>query len=248
MNSFLAPMTPFVKKLMILNIAIWLILQVIVENMFLNEPLVTRYLAFIPFLTLKGYLWQPITYMFLHSVTGISHILFNMLSLWWFGSELETKWGTKKFFSYYLICGVGAAAIYLLGMYGAYYAGWVNLEQMTLPVVGASGAIFGLLVAYGLLYGDRTVYFFGAFPLKARQFVMILGGIEVASLLISQGHSNVANLAHLGGIVTGYIYIKMTGGGSGGRTRKAAPKFKSKLKLVVDNSGKQKDDNPRYWN
>lgn len=144
----------------------------------------------------QGALWQPITYMFLHG--GLSHILFNMLALWMFGTDLERTWGTRFFAKYYLITGVGAAATsLLLSLFTdrVYYS----------VTVGASGAIYGLLVAYAMYFPHRTIFLI-IFPLPARVFVIIAG---VLAFMNSVGGSDgVAHSAHLGGLVIGYLYLK----------------------------------------
>lgn len=252
--SLVVPLTKVVKALLIINIGIWLFLEVILEHYILHAPVVSDYLALVPLdLVDHFFIWQPVTYMFLHAV-DITHILFNMLMLWWVGSELEQHLGSRFFLTYYLTCGVGAALLYslILIVYGLIThnpLGWQN------PVIGASGAIFGLLVAYGMLFGERVIYFMMLFPMKAKHFVMILGGILIANLLSEGlvGSDGVAHLAHLGGAVTGYLFMKgwsryqrsswRTEGGRSGR------RGGRRLKLVVNNKdSKSKNEGPRYWN
>ena len=115
--------------------------------------------------------------MFVHAM-GVFHILFNMLVLWWFGAELELRWGSRFFLTYYLVCGVGAGAIYLIGTLGyALITG--NVLPLAVPLVGASGATYGLLLAYGILFGERIIYFMMLFPMKAKYFTMIIGAVEL---------------------------------------------------------------------
>lgn len=146
----------------------------------------------------RGALWQLVTYMFLHDPFGFTHILFNMLTLWMFGADLERQWGTRKFLKFYMFCGVGAGICDVL----------VNtlLGNVYTHTIGSSGAIYGLLLAFGVLYPDRTVLFSFLFPIKAKYFVMILGGIAFLSSL--QINSGVSNVAHLGGMLFGYIFLK----------------------------------------
>ncbi|MGE3975197.1 MAG: rhomboid family intramembrane serine protease [Bdellovibrionales bacterium] len=235
------PFTPVVKKLMIAHVGIWLIGQVIVEQYFLKEQQLTTFFGLIPELLItKFFVWQPLTYMFLHSTDGITHILFNMLLLWWLGSELEQQWGKRFFTLYYIVCGVGAAVLYTIAIL-VFSLATEKVQPLFTPVVGASGAIFGLMLAYGIIFGERTVYFFFVFPMKARIFVMILGGIEVVMLLNNGvGGSNVANLAHLGGLITGFLFL-ITWTRIQRRQSKAG---RGKLKLVVNNDKEQ----PKYWN
>ena len=141
-------------------------------------------------------IWQLVTYLFLHG--GITHILFNMLALWMFGTPLEQQWGTRQFLKYYFYCGIAAgvcdvAINAMLGVWNTH-------------TIGASGAIFGLLLAFGVLYPNQTVLMSFLFPIKAKYMVMIYAGIE---LLLSLGpNTGVSSVAHLGGMAFGYIYLK----------------------------------------
>jgi membrane associated rhomboid family serine protease len=234
-----------VKKIMIVNVFVWIVFQIIIQNFLLPTPYVTIYFSLIPKMVIESFfLWQFVTYMFLHAMNPM-HILFNMLSLWFFGSELEVRWGSKLFLTYYLVCGAGAGLFYVFGISvyglikGAEPAAYMD------PVIGASGAVFGVLLAYGVLFGERFIYFFGAFPIKAKYFVLILGVFELVNLLSTGFSGAVANLAHLGGIVTGAIFLL-------GWTRFQQSRFKGgssrrKLKLVVNRDNKT-DNGPRYWN
>lgn len=149
----------------------------------------------VPIMLFKGYVYQLITYMFLHG--GFFHIIMNMYALWLFGSELEYYWGTKEFYKYYFITGIGAGLIYSLFNFHSY-----------IPVIGASGAVFGLLLAFGLLFPERELFIIFPIPmrLKAKVFVFIIGGIELLYLL--SGSQGIAHLAHLGGIVIGFLYLR----------------------------------------
>lgn len=236
--------TPAVKKLIIINLAIWIFLLVILENLILRQPYITMYFGLIPQTMIENFFfWQPVTYMFLHALSPM-HILFNMMSLWFFGSELEQRWGQKLFLIYYFFTGIGAALFYLLGVALVGMVKGMAPIVYTQPVVGASGAVFGILLAYGLLFGDRTIYFFGAFPMLAKHFVAIIGTVEVISLLANGLTGAIANLAHIGGLVSGmiflFIYTKLQQQrfkkGSGGR---------GKLKLVVN---REDPKEPKFWN
>lgn len=246
--NMMVPMTPVVKWLVIAIAAIWLLLQVIVERYFLSEPLITYFFGLVPLSVVqKFFIWQIGTYMFLHSY-NIFHIVFNLLLLWWLGSELEQRWGSRFFLTYYLVSGIGAGAIYTLcilahGLITGSFAGFTS------PVVGASGAIFGLMLAYGIIFGERVVYFMMMFPMRAKYFVMILGAIEVATLLNSGiGGSDVANLAHLGGIVSGFLFLQGYTRFQQRRWRKQSGRRGRGLRLVVNNDRKDEKDGPRYWN
>jgi rhomboid family protein len=146
-------------------------------------------------------LWQPLTYMFLHG--GFGHILFNMLALWMFGVELERMWGTRFFLKYYFVCGLGAAATTAVLSFLPFA---VFDHLYTALTVGASGAIYGILLAYGIYFPNRPIYIYFVFPVPAKYFVMIMGGISLLSSL--GGGGGVAHTAHLGGLVVGYLYLK----------------------------------------
>ena len=146
-------------------------------------------------------LWQPVTYMFLHG--GFGHILFNMLALWMFGVELERMWGTRFFLKYYFVCGLGAAATTAVLSFLPFA---VFDHLYTALTVGASGAIYGILLAYGIYFPNRPIYIYFVFPVPAKYFVMIMGGISLLSSL--GGGGGVAHTAHLGGLVVGYLYLK----------------------------------------
>ena len=146
-------------------------------------------------------IWQPITYMFLHDPTGFGHILFNMLTLWMFGADLERTWGSRRFLNYYLLCGVGAALCVIVANFIL-----PNGNPFT-RTIGASGAIYGLLLAFGMLYPDRQILFSFLFPIKAKYFVMILGAIAFLSSFDSRA-GGVSHVAHLGGMIFGYFYLK----------------------------------------
>lgn len=249
--SMMVPLTNVVKWLIIVNVAVWVVFQVIIERYFLSQPLITMLFGLVPVSVIQDFfVWQLGSYMFLHSF-NVFHIVFNMLLLWWLGSELEQRWGSRFFLTYYLASGVGAGLIYTMGLllHGAFtgsYTGWGS------PVVGASGAIFGLMLAYGIIFGERIVYFMMVFPMRARYFVMILGAVEVATLLNSGvGGSGVANLAHLGGLASGYIFLKSYTRFQQMRWRKQPGRRGRGLRLVVNNDDKEKNkkkDGPRYWN
>jgi membrane associated rhomboid family serine protease len=240
------PPSPVVKKLLYLSVGIWFVANVILENLILSAPYITVYLGLTPKLVIENFfMWQFFTYMFLHAVNPF-HVLFNMLSLYFFGTELETRWGGRLFLTYFLVCGVGAALFYVFGI--SVYGLIKGNEPMAYvePVIGASGAVFGIMLAYGVLFGERIIYFFSAFPIKAKYFVMIIGGFELINLLASGVNSGVATLAHLGGIITGALFLvgwtrfQQSRFRKGGATRR-------KLKLVVNKDSKS-DSGPRYWN
>jgi membrane associated rhomboid family serine protease len=141
----------------------------------------------------KLWLWQFVTYMFLHSVSDPWHIIFNMLVLWMFGSEVERAMGTKKFLTMYFTAGIFA------GIFGC-------LFTPGSPILGASGAIFAVEVAFAMFYPNSTIIFF-VFPIKAKYLVMIFVGITVINCLMPSS-GNVAHFAHLGGLLYGFLFIR----------------------------------------
>jgi membrane associated rhomboid family serine protease len=189
------PVTPAVKVLLILNIGVFVVQQVVGRMVI--------WFGLQPEAVLTGLqIWQPVTYMFLHG--SISHILFNMLSLWMFGVELERMWGTRFFTRYYLVCGVGAAATTMLM---SFFPGSIGEELYLSRTVGASGAIYGLLLAFALYFPDRPILLSFLFPVPAKYFVMIIGAIAFLSAAGSGG-GGVAHVAHLGGLLFGWIYLR----------------------------------------
>ncbi len=189
------PMTPAVQAIVIANIVVFVIMMV-------ARTLVIDLFGLTPEAVLtQGRVWQPVTYLFLHA--DVFHILFNMLSVWMFGVDLERRWGTQSFVRYYAVTGVGAGICSLL----------VSLlpfggDSYYIPTIGASGAVYGLLMAWGIIFPHRTILFLGIFPLTARVFVLIMGAIAFTQALGQGGGSTVSHVAHLGGMVAGYWYLK----------------------------------------
>ncbi|HUS06461.1 MAG TPA: rhomboid family intramembrane serine protease [Bryobacteraceae bacterium] len=161
---------------------------------------------FLPFSLIPGEvlhhlaIWQLATYMFLHDPNGFSHILFNMLTLWMFGADLERGWGTRKFLKYYFLCGIGAGISVVI-------ANLLFSNTLYTRTIGASGAIYGLLLAFGMLYPNTQVLFSFLFPMKAKYFVMILGAIAFMSSFGASG-GGISHVAHLGGMIFGYGYLR----------------------------------------
>jgi membrane associated rhomboid family serine protease len=194
------PVTPAVKLLLIANIAVF-VLEIF-------APSLVRLLGLSPQAIFhSGWVWQPVTYMFLHHPGGFGHILFNMLALWMFGVELERLWGTPFFVRYYFVAGVGAALTTLIVSLLPF---GFSAQVYYSTTVGASGAIYGLLLAYAYYYPDRPILLV-IFPVPAKYVVMILGGIALLSSMA--GGSGVAHATHLGGLLAGYIYLKSGRGG-----------------------------------
>ena len=210
-SSLMLPQTtPCVKALIIINLTCWFLLVSIIQRFFMKTDAIYYIFGFVPqAVTDSFFIWQFVTYMFIHS-SGVFHILFNMLVLWMFGSELERLWRKNFFLVYYLVCGVGAVLVYLIGV-GLYTLFGGETAVTNIPVVGASGAVFGLLLAYGWIFGDRFVLFMFIFPMRARTFTILICAVELMTVLQSGFGSPVANLAHLGGLISGFLFLKSRG-------------------------------------
>lgn len=185
--------------MLIANVGIFLISFILRAS---NADLFLQNFALVPAQVVQTFaLWQLVTYMFLHS--GIGHILWNMLALWMFGAELERLWGTARFLRFYFICGIAAA---LTVVAAAYIFGGTEIRT-----VGSSGAVYGILVAYGVTFPEQTILFSFLIPIKSKYFVMIIGAIVfLQSYMATVGGqaSGVAVVAHLGGLVAGFLLLR----------------------------------------
>ncbi len=189
------PPSPAIKLLIYVNIGAFL-LTLIVPDIVLRLGVVPR--AVFEQLAI----WQLVTYMFLHG--DVFHILFNMLLLWMFGTELERTWGTRFFTKYYFVTGIGAAVTSLLWSISPLPFADSMYDSV---MIGASGAVYGILLAYALYFPHRPILMYFVFPVPAKYFVMIMGAIAFLSSIGSAG-TGVAHTAHLGGLVVGYLYLK----------------------------------------
>jgi membrane associated rhomboid family serine protease len=188
------PLSITLKALIASNVVMFLITS------FVHE--VVPYLGLVPTLVLhRFWVWQVATYMFLHG--GIFHIVFNMLALWMFGAELERIWGTRYFLKFYLVTGIGAGILTVL--FSTLPFGFAQQIQQSI-IIGASGSIYGLMLAYALYFPDRPIYMYFVFPIPAKIFVAIMGAIAFFSSLSEAG--GVANATHLGGLLVAYLFLK----------------------------------------
>jgi len=227
-------LTPVVKNLLILN-GLFFLATITFQNTFRID--LTRYLG-LHYISSENFSpFQFVSYMFMHG--GMGHIFFNMFALWMFGKTLEEVWGPKRFLTYYLVTGIGAALIQMSVTFfriqsveamlsaelietvyregsGILHRGMnysneamakLNLMINT-PTVGASGAVFGLLLAFGMMFPNALIYLYFAIPIKAKWFVMIYGAIELYSGIANNPADNVAHFAHLGGMIFGFFLIK----------------------------------------
>ncbi|QEC68587.1 rhomboid family intramembrane serine protease [Panacibacter ginsenosidivorans] len=167
--------------------------------------------------------WQFVTYMFMHSTDDFSHIFFNMLALWMFGSVLENVWGPKRFLTFYIVCGLGAALCHMIVLYfenqqiindyntwslaqQQYYAAALQ-DRLNTATIGASGAVFGCLAAFGYLFPNDNLYVMGLIPIKAKWLVIIYAGVELFSAVQNSAGDTVAHVAHLGGALAGFLMV-----------------------------------------
>ena len=197
------PLTPAIKAIVYANVAVFLADWIIARAVGISLPDV---FGLRPVAVVQGLqVWQVATYMFLHG--GVFHILFNMLALWMFGVELERMWGSRFFTRFYFVCGIGAGIVQIVASLTPYGgSSWV------VPTVGASGAVYGVLLAYAMYFPNRPIYLYFVFPVPAKYFVMIMGAIAFLAAADGSG-SGVAHMAHLGGLLVAYLYLK-----GGGRT------------------------------
>jgi len=194
------PITPAVKAIMIANGAIFIFQQLF---SFATPGLIESYfgLSYIGVFN-NFWLWQLITYMFLHG--GWFHVIFNLIGMWMFAGELENLWGSRVFLKYYLITGIGAGIFITLMNY--YIFAHHNISPIT---IGASGAIYGILLAYGLTWPNRQVLLYFVIPIKIKYLVIVFGLIEFFGTVssFSGGAGDISHIGHLGGIISGMIYI-----------------------------------------
>ena len=196
---------PIIKNLLIINGAIYFLQIILAEVVIGGLPgwyILNRWFALNP---LSGVdpagqpfnfqVWQLFTYMFMHG--SFSHILFNMFALWMFGMEIENLWGTKKFLYYYLLAGFTAGLFQLFCT--------LILGGTAAVTIGASGAVYGVLIAFGMLFPDRQIYLYFLIPVRAKYLIGFL--IILEFLLVDSAGSNVAHLAHLGGALAGFLFI-----------------------------------------
>jgi len=233
----------WVNKIIFINVIIFL-LQIIFEKYQVNQLIpvggvmyrhnlsfMAYYLGLTPASVVSnGFVWQIFTYMFIHSTHSFMHIFFNMYALLLFGSPVEQLWGSKRFIQYYLFTGVGAGVLILV----------INLiiggVSPHIPTIGASGAVFGLLLAFGLLFPEAELLVFFFIPMKAKFLVIIYGLLEFYMLITSGGSSNVSHVGHLGGLLFGIIYFVIM--------RKNFIKFKTReIKAKTGKEHRVREDN-----
>jgi membrane associated rhomboid family serine protease len=216
-SSFLANIPQAVRGLLIINAAVLLSYYIIGYLFNININMILGMYFF------KSELFEPYqiaTHMFMHA--DFWHLLFNMYALWMFGQVIERVWGSKRFLIYYLITGFGAAILHTLVIYYQYYeivssTNFNNNEFiaiMTTPTVGASGAVYGILLAFGMLFPNvQLQIIFIPIPIKAKYFVIFFAVLELFYGVSNIPGDNIAHFAHLGGMIFGFIMIKIWGKG-----------------------------------
>lgn len=191
--SFGGPLTRAVKTIMISCVVVFL--YQFISQAITGRSEINLIFGLIPVLVWKKFfIWQLFTYAFLHG--GLFHLLFNMFALWMFGCELERHWGSRVFIKYALVTGIGAGISTV-----------IVSPNLAVPTIGASGLVYGILLAYGLLFPNRMIYLYFLFPIKAKYFVLIFGALELFASW-SGSTDNIAHLAHLGGMLFGFVYLR----------------------------------------
>lgn len=265
-NQHLSPrgfsvLPPVVKNLLIIN-GLFFLSQLMISSVFKID--IVEYLGMHYFGSDKFNPIQMVSYMFLHSTQNFAHLIFNMFALWMFGYMLENMWGGKRFLTYYMVTGIGAAVIHMIVLYigisgmqsdaaqvmnypdptsfnnfvlshfpqyqnslNGFINSWslnpqnpemINQASIYLnelieirkdvPTVGASGAVFGILLAFGMLFPNTLIYLYFFFPIKAKWFVILYGGLELYLGIRNNPGDNVAHFAHLGGMIFGFFLIR----------------------------------------
>lgn len=239
-----------VKMLMITCFAVFIIQQT--ADLYFGTHLLSLFGLVPSSFVYQNRYWQIFTYVFFHA--DVMHLVFNLMMLAFIGGELEQFWGKSRFLVYYFLCGVSGGVLYLFIQF--FSAQGINGAFS--PMVGASGAIYGLLVAYGLLFGERVLLFMMLFPMKAKHFMWVLAAIEFMSTAFS-GRGGVASIGHLGGMVGGFTYLWGRSAWIVWRKRQEVRRTVSQkerkrkaaehLRLVINNDQVESDhdEKPKIW-
>lgn len=234
-----------VKYLLIATVSIYLVQ---LTSMAFSFPFVDYFGFSAHTFFAKGRIWQILTYPFLHG--PIFHILFNCMGLFMLGPELESRWGFKRFMWFYAVCAMGGAVFQsLLWLFGLATGIEGAIAGGSTFIIGASGALYGMFVAFGRLYGESQILVAFLFPMKAKYFVMLLTGIEIVSAVFFN-NSGLAHLVHLGGLATGFLILFFRGNaldGRGGykfRRKKSMDRdeVRRRLNLIVNKKDNDDDD------
>lgn len=238
-------LSPTVKVILIICLVTFIVQQTI--DQFFDGHLISIFGLVPRGFVFEGRIWQIFTYPFLHG--DLLHLILNMMMLAFIASDLEFRWGRRRFLTFYFFCSSVAGILYLLLQLWIWKG--VGIGQ---PMVGASGAIYGCLMAYGLLFGERVLLFMMLFPMKAKHFIWVLAGVEFLSTVFS-GRGGLSGAAHLGGMLAGIGYLWFSR--NAGKFRKTMPsrqkRFslmskKKHLKLIVDNDpDDDRDPKNKTW-
>jgi membrane associated rhomboid family serine protease len=243
---------PAIKTLLITMTAVFVV-QTIVSIVFHDqgEIWIYHWFGLVPLAVVKGLrVWQPFTYIFLHG--GLWHILINLLVLWMFGCDVERAWGAKRFYQYFFICGVGAGLIDVIANLVPVAFGH---ELSAVPTIGASGAIFGVLIAAAVMFPDRQVFLIlPPVSISMRVYVWVMVAIEFYSTLtVSTGvgpGDTIAHFCHLGGIAIGYIYLRRGSFFFNMRNSLAdwkRKRLRRKFEVYMNDQQKRPPSNPGSW-
>ncbi len=204
------PLTPVVKSLLIINLAVYVI-KLILDN-FIDTSMLFG-LSYSGFFK-EGFIWQIATYMFPHA--NFLHVFLNCIAIWMFAGELEDLWGSKFFLSYYIFSGIGAGFFILLLSY---------FTNSAIPTIGASGAIYALLLAYGINWPNREVLIYFILPVKMKYLVLIFGLLEFFGTVGSLNgiNGNISHIGHLGGLISGFLILWFAA-----KSRKEGKSFKTR--------------------
>lgn len=231
-----------IKKLLITYVVVFIVHHVI--DQFLGGN-IREWFALVPIGILHGKIWQLFSYSFLH--VDVMHLVLNLMVLAFVGSDIEAVWGRRRFLVFYAFCILVAGIVYMLMQ----LLMW-NPAYLSLPMMGASGGIYGLLLAYGVLFPDREMLFMMIFPMKSKQFMMLLAGVEFLQAIFS-GQSGLSAIAHLSGMGAGLLFLWLQAKGiklNFEKNTSSKPKKRpSHLKLVNNKPQSDDDDRqgPKTW-
>ncbi len=230
--------TETIKKLLLIYVGAFIVQQV--ADQFFGGNL-RGWFSLIPFQVVHGKIWQLFTYSFLHA--DVMHLVLNCAVLAFVGSDIEILWGRKKFLMFYFMCTMVAGLFYLI----VQLILW-NPLYLSAPMVGASGGIYGLLVAYAILFAERQLLFMMMFPMKAKQFIWILAGVEFLQALFS-GQGGLSAVAHLSGMAAGFFFLWLQAKGfqkfQGLTNSRNAKRKTNHLRLVKTDKDAEDEENPR---
>lgn len=189
-------MTRRVKQLMIINGVIYILSTLAIQWMGASQ--LANFFFLVPERVQSGWIWQLFTYMFFHSPHDPMHIVFNMLMLWMFGVQFERRWGSRRFLKFYFVCGISG------GVLTQAWAMFIDADMMGIPTVGASGAIMGFIVAFGIIFAKQKIYMMGIIPMTGRQLLFLSIGIEFLFMLTK---AQVSYTAHGGGMIAAWLLV-----------------------------------------